>query len=80
MIHHHDDTASFDLKQLNEEEVKEQYLVTIKHIFAALEDFMIMGTSIGKGTLLERTSKFRSKRVLVFVTRSITNYGLMRNV
>jgi formyltetrahydrofolate hydrolase len=77
---HHDDTASFNLKQLNEEEVKEQYLVTIKHIFAALEDLTIMGASIEQGTLLERTSTFRSKRVLVFVTRSIINYGLMRNV
>jgi SNF2 family DNA or RNA helicase len=35
-----------------------------------------MGTSIGHGTLLERT-KFRRKRVPVIVNGSIMNNGLM---
>jgi hypothetical protein len=33
------DVERFNLKQLNEEEVKEQYQVTIKNKFAALENF-----------------------------------------
>jgi hypothetical protein len=45
----------FNLKQLNEKEVKEQYQVTIKNKFAALENLMIMGKSMGHGKLLERT-------------------------
>jgi hypothetical protein len=32
------DVERFNLKQLNEEEVKEQYQVTIKNNFAALEN------------------------------------------
>jgi hypothetical protein len=44
----------FSLKKLNEEEIKEQYQVTIKNRFSALENLGIMGTSIGHGTLLER--------------------------
>jgi hypothetical protein len=32
------DVERFDLKQLNEEEVKEQYQVTIKNNFAAVEN------------------------------------------
>jgi hypothetical protein len=32
------DVERFNLKQLNEEEVKEQYQVTIKNKFAALEN------------------------------------------
>jgi hypothetical protein len=51
------DVERFNLKQLNEEEVKEEHQVTIKNKCAALEnlDYMIMGTSIGHGKLLERT-------------------------
>jgi hypothetical protein len=49
------DVERFNLKQLYEEEVKEQYHVTIKKMFAALENLMIMGTSIGHGKLLEGT-------------------------
>jgi hypothetical protein len=44
------DVERFNLKQLNEEKVKEQYQVTIRNKF-----WMIMGTSIGHGKLLERT-------------------------
>jgi hypothetical protein len=44
----------FNLKKLNEGEVKEQYQVTIKNRFSALENLRITGTLIGHGTLLER--------------------------
>jgi hypothetical protein len=39
-----------------------------------------MGTSVGHGTLLERTSKFWRKREFVILNSSIINHGLMRNV
>jgi hypothetical protein len=41
---------------------------------------IMMGTSIGHGTLLERVSKGRPKRLSVFVNRSLINHGLMTNV
>jgi hypothetical protein len=41
---------------------------------------MIMGTSIEHGILLERTSNFWPKRVLVIMNQSIISNGLMRNV
>jgi hypothetical protein len=49
------DVERFNLKQLNEEEVKEQYVVTIKNKFAALKNLDDNGTSIEHGKLLERT-------------------------
>jgi hypothetical protein len=48
------DMDRFNLKKLNEGEVKEQYQVTIKNRFSALENLRIVGTLIGHGTLLER--------------------------
>jgi hypothetical protein len=48
------DMERFNLKEFNEE-VKEQYKVTIKNKFSALENKRVMGTSIGHGALLERT-------------------------
>jgi hypothetical protein len=49
------DMDRFNVKNLNEGEVKEQYQVTIKNRFSALENLArIMGTLIGHGTLLER--------------------------
>jgi hypothetical protein len=41
---------------------------------------MIMGTSLGHGTLLERTSKFRPKRVSVVVNRILKSHGEVRHV
>jgi hypothetical protein len=49
------DVERFNLKQLNEDEVKEQYQVTIKIRLQLWKTKMIMGTSIGHGKLLERT-------------------------
>jgi hypothetical protein len=53
----------FNLKKLNEVDVKEQYQVTIRNKSAALDNVEDSGTSTGHGTILERTSKFRPKRV-----------------
>jgi hypothetical protein len=52
----------FNLKKLNEGDVKEQYQVTIRNKFTALENFEDNGASTGYRTMLER-SKFRPKRV-----------------
>jgi hypothetical protein len=49
------DVERFNLKQLNEEEVKEKCRVTIKNKFAALENLDDNGYIIGHGKLLERT-------------------------
>jgi hypothetical protein len=49
------DVERFNLKQLNEEEVKEQYQVTIKKSLQLSKTWMILGTSIRHGALLERT-------------------------
>jgi hypothetical protein len=71
----------FNLKKLNEGEVKEQYQVTIKNKFSALENLKrIMGTLTGHGMLLERIQKFLPNIVSVIVKQSVINYGLMRNV
>jgi hypothetical protein len=42
--------------------------------------WMIMGTSVEHRTLLERTSKFRPKRVSGFGNLSLKKRGLIRNV
>jgi hypothetical protein len=50
------DVDRFNLKNLNEGEVKEQYQVTVKNSFSALENLKrILGTLIGHGMLLGRT-------------------------
>jgi hypothetical protein len=49
------DMERFNLKQLNEEKAKERYQVTIKNKLQLWKTSMMMGTSIGHGTLLERT-------------------------
>jgi hypothetical protein len=51
----------YNLKKLNEEEVKEQYQVTTRNKFVALGDLDDKGTSIGHGALLQRRSTFRQK-------------------
>jgi hypothetical protein len=54
------DMERFNLKKLNELEVKEQYRVTIKNKFAALEYLEDNGdiSTVEYRTLAERTSKF----------------------
>jgi hypothetical protein len=58
----------YNLKKLNEEEVKEQYQVTIKNKFVALENLDYNGDIN------------RPKRVSGFVNRCRMKHGLMRNV
>jgi glycine betaine/choline ABC-type transport system substrate-binding protein len=49
------DVERFNLKQLNEEEVKEKYQITIKNKFAALENLDGNGDISRVWELLERT-------------------------
>jgi hypothetical protein len=49
------DVERFNLKQLNEEEVKESIRLQSKISLQLWKIWMIMGTSIGHGKLLERT-------------------------
>jgi hypothetical protein len=70
----------FNLKQLNEEEVKEQYQVTIKNKSAALENLDDNGDINRTWELLEISSKFRPMRVSGFVNRSLIKHGLIRNI
>jgi hypothetical protein len=60
------DKDRFNIKKLNDGDVKEQYQVTIKNKFATLEN--LMGHQWGMGHL-ERTSNFRPERVSVVVNR-----------
>jgi hypothetical protein len=74
------DMERFNLKQLNEEEVKEQYQVTTKNTFAALENLDCDGDISSTWGTIRENIKFRPKRVSVFVNGSLINLGLMRNV
>jgi hypothetical protein len=57
------DMQRVNLKNLNGE-VREQYPVTITYKFAALENLKrTVETSIGHGTMLEASTKFRPKGV-----------------
>jgi hypothetical protein len=49
------DMDRFNLKKLNEGEVKEWYWLTINNRISFLENLRIMGMFIGYVTLLERT-------------------------
>jgi hypothetical protein len=57
------DTKRYNVKNLNEGDVKKQYEFTIRKKFAALENLEDSGASTGHGIILERTSKFLPKRV-----------------
>jgi glycine betaine/choline ABC-type transport system substrate-binding protein len=57
------DTERFNVKKLNEGDVKEQYQVIIRKKFAALENLEDSGDINRDGIILERTSKFRPKKV-----------------
>jgi hypothetical protein len=54
------DTGRFNVKKLNVADVKEQYQVTLRNKFAALENSEDSGDINGAW---ERTSKFQPKRV-----------------
>jgi glycine betaine/choline ABC-type transport system substrate-binding protein len=74
------DTERFNFKKLNEEDVTEEYQITIRNKFAALENLEDTGDINRAWDKLERTSTFRPKRVSVTVNQIIINHGLMRNV
>jgi hypothetical protein len=75
------DTERFNVKTLNERDVKEQYQVTIRNKFESLENLKrATATSTRHGTILERTLHFRPKTVKVIVNQRKVNCGLMRNV
>jgi hypothetical protein len=57
------DTERYNAKKLDEGDVKEHYQVTIRNNFSALENLEDSGTSTGHGTMLQRATKFRHKRV-----------------
>jgi hypothetical protein len=69
----------FNLKQLNEEEVKEQYQVTIKNKFAALENLDDIG-DINKAweTIRENIRILAKESIGLCESKSYKN-GLMRD-
>jgi hypothetical protein len=52
------DMERFNIKKLNEKEIKEKYRVTIKNKLTALKNLEDNGDIIGHGKLFERTSNF----------------------
>jgi hypothetical protein len=73
------DMEKFNVKKLNEEDIKGQYQVTIRNTFSALENLEDSG-DINRAWNNIRTSKFRPKRVQDIVNRSIVNRGLIWNI
>jgi hypothetical protein len=72
------DTERFNVKKLNQRNVKEQCQVTIRNNFAALENLVdSRGINSAWDNIRENT-KFRPRRVQVVVNQSIANGGLMR--
>jgi glycine betaine/choline ABC-type transport system substrate-binding protein len=61
------DKERFNVKKLNEWDVNEQYQVTIRNKFAALENFEDNRDIKGHGAVLEGTLKFRPKTVYAIV-------------
>jgi hypothetical protein len=60
----------FNLKQLNEEEVKEQYQVTVKNKFAALENLDDNGDINRAWETIKREQEFRPNRVSGFMNKN----------
>jgi hypothetical protein len=58
-----DDTERFNVKKLNEGVVKEQYQVTIRNKFAALENLKDSGDINRAWDNIRENIKFRPKRV-----------------
>jgi hypothetical protein len=74
------DIERFNLKKLDEDEVKEQYQVTVTNKFAAQENLESYWVINMAWDTIRGNIKFWSERVLVIVNWSIINHGLMRNV
>jgi hypothetical protein len=74
------DMDRFNVKKLNEGEVKEQYQVTIKNKFSALENLKDNGDINRAWNAIRQNIKMLPKSVSVTVMQSAINHGLMRNV
>jgi poly-beta-hydroxyalkanoate depolymerase len=68
------DMQRFDLRKLDDAEVKEQYQVRIRNRFAALEDFD------DNMTMNRAWENIQPKRALVITSYSSINHGLIMNV
>jgi uncharacterized FlaG/YvyC family protein len=69
-----------NLNQLNEEEVKEQYQVTIKNTFAALENLADNGDINRAWETIRDNIRISAKDSIRLLNVSLTDHGLMRNV
>jgi hypothetical protein len=74
------DVERFNLKQLNVEEVKEQYQVTIKNKFAVLENLDDNGDINKAWETIRENIRFFAKESIGIWNRSLINHGLMRNI
>jgi hypothetical protein len=74
------DMERFNLKQLHEEEAKEQDQVTIKNKFAALENLDDDGDINRAWNTIRENITILAKGASVLVNRSLINNGLLRNV
>jgi hypothetical protein len=75
------DMERFNLKKLNEGELKEQYQVTIKNRFSALENLEDNGDINRAWDAIRGNIKISAKECIsVIVKQSVINHGLMRNV
>jgi hypothetical protein len=70
----------FDVNKLNERDVKEQYQVTNRNKFAALENLEDSGDINGAWGKIKVNIKTSAQDSLGFVNQSTVNNGLMRNV
>jgi hypothetical protein len=66
-------TERFNVKKLNEGDVKEQYQITIRNKFAALENLEDSGDINTAWNNIRENMKFRPKRVKVIVNQSVVN-------
>jgi hypothetical protein len=74
------DIDRFNLKKLNEGEVKEQYQVTIKNRFSALENLKDSGDISRAWDAIRENIKISAKECIGHCEGSVINHGLMRNV
>jgi hypothetical protein len=74
------DMDRLNLKKLNEGVLKNSIRLQSETSLQLWKTWRTVGISTGHWTILERTSKFRAKKVYVTVNQSTVNHGLMRDV
>ena len=74
------DRQRFNLRKLNEPEIREQYQIEITNRFAALENSDDDEDINRNWEIIKRISKPQRKRVWVWMNLSRINPGLMKNV